>query len=118
MDYVVVLTHSHPLDQDLLETMIGKDYAYLGMIGSKTKVAKFFLRLKAAGVNEELFRRVSAPIGLDIGAETPEEIAVSVVAELVRVRRRQHQPVVAMSEYPVAARGGDGTAKPPNFDLT
>ena len=116
-DFVVVLTHSHPLDQALLESMIDKDYGYLGMIGSKTKVAKFFLRLKAAGVPEDLFKRVSAPIGLDIGAETPEEIAVSVVAELVRVRRRQEGPVVAMSEYPVAARGGDGLAKPPLFEL-
>ena len=115
LDYVVVLTHSHPLDQDLLESMIGQDYAYLGMIGSKTKVAKFFLRLKAAGLPQELFRKVSAPIGLDIGAETPAEIAVSVVAEIVRVRRRQDQPVKAMSEYPVAARGGDGVAKPPAF---
>jgi xanthine dehydrogenase accessory factor len=78
-------------------------------------VAKFFLRLKAAGLPQELFRKVSAPIGLDIGAETPAEIAVSVVAEIVRVRRRQDQPVKAMSEYPVAARGGDGVAKPPAF---
>ena len=116
MDYVVVLTHSHPLDQDLLQAMIAEDFAYLGMIGSKTKVAKFFLRLKAAGVPESLFQRVSAPIGLDIGAETPEEIAVSIVAELVRVRRGQDQPVLAMSEYPVSARGGDGTAKAPLFD--
>ena len=113
LDYVVILTHSHPLDQDLLEAMITQDFAYLGMIGSKTKVAKFFLRLKASGLDEAHFQNVSAPIGLDIGAETPEEIAVSIVAEIIRVRRRQGNAVIAMSEHPVPARGGDGVATPP-----
>ena len=61
--------------------------AWLGLIGSRAKVSRFFLRLRAAGMDEALFTRLSAPVGLDIGAETPEEIAVSICAELVRVRR-------------------------------
>ncbi len=112
-DYAVVLTHSHQLDQDLLEGLIGQPFAYLGMIGSRNKVARFFVRLRAAGVEEALFSRVCAPIGLDIGAETPEEIAVAIAAELVRVRRGQRSMPRAMSEHPLPARGGDGVAIPP-----
>jgi xanthine dehydrogenase accessory factor len=110
LDFLLIFTHSHPLDQALLEKLITRDFGYLGMIGSKTKVAKFFLRLKAAGVPEDLFRSVSAPIGLNIGAETPEEIALSIAAELVRVRRGQSGPVEAMSEFEIPARGGKACA--------
>jgi xanthine dehydrogenase accessory factor len=113
LDLLLVFTHSHPLDQEILERLIDKDFGYLGMIGSKTKVAKFFLRLKAAGVPETLFSKVSAPIGLDIGAESPEEIAVSIVAELVRVRRGHSGPVRAMSDVEIPARGGDGRGVAP-----
>jgi xanthine dehydrogenase accessory factor len=110
LDFLLIFTHSHPLDQALLEKLIRGDFGYLGMIGSKTKVAKFFLRLKAAGVPADLFRSVSAPIGLNIGAETPEEIALSIAAELVRVRRGQSDPVQAMSEFEIPARGGKACA--------
>jgi xanthine dehydrogenase accessory factor len=108
LDFLLIFTHSHPLDQAILEKLIHQDFGYLGMIGSKTKVAQFFLRLKASGVPRALFTKVSAPIGLDIGAETPEEIAISIVAELVRVRRGHVGPVRAMSEVEIPARGGDG----------
>ncbi len=97
-DYGVIVTHSHQLDQDLLEALIGQPWAYLGMIGSRSKVAKFSMRLRAAGVEQELFERVHAPIGLDIGAETPAEIAVAVAAELVRIRRGHTAPVLAMRD--------------------
>lgn len=115
-DLFVLVTHSHGLDQDLLHTLIGRPCAYLGMIGSRSKVAKFFVRLRAAGVDEGLFRRVSAPIGLDIGAETPEEIAVSIAAELVRVRRGRRSPPRPLSEDPLPARGGDGVGVPPGLE--
>ncbi len=114
-DYVVIVTHSHQLDQDLLLATIEQSFAYLGMIGSRAKVAKFFVRLRAAGLDEALFHRVCAPVGLDIGAETPEEIAVSISAELIRVRRGHRGPTPAMSEHPLAARGGDGKAVPPGL---
>ncbi len=114
-DYAVIVTHSHQLDQDLLLAVIEQPFAYLGMIGSRAKVAKFFVRLRAAGHDEALFRRVCAPVGLDIGAETPEEIAVAIAAELIRVRRGQRGPTVAMSEHPLPARGGEGVAVPPRL---
>jgi xanthine dehydrogenase accessory factor len=110
LDFLLIFTHSHPLDQQLLEALIPSDFGYLGMIGSKTKVAKFFLRLKAAGVPEALFRKVSAPIGLAIGAQTPQEIAVSIVAEIIRVQRGQNETVQAMSAYEIPARGGEAQA--------
>ena len=87
-DSVLIVTHSHALDQDLLEALLSQPVRYLGMIGSRAKVARFFVRLRAAGVDESLFRKVCAPVGLDIGAETPEEIAVAIAAELIRVRRQ------------------------------
>jgi xanthine dehydrogenase accessory factor len=76
-------------------------------------VAKFFVRLRAAGMDETLFQNLSAPVGLDIGAETPEEIAVSIVAELIRVRRRSTRPPMPLSSSPIEARGGTGCAIPP-----
>lgn len=112
-DYAVVLTHSHALDQDLVEALLPQAFAYLGMIGSRPKVAKFLVRFRAAGLDEGLFSRLSAPVGLDIGAETPHEIAISIAAELVRARRGHAEATIAMSEHPLPARGGDGTARPP-----
>jgi len=113
--YVLVTTHDHALDQDLIELLIGREWAWLGLVGSRSKVAKFFLRLKAAGVDERLFGRVSAPVGLDLGAETPAEIAVAIAAELVRVRRGSTRPPQSLSEIPLAARGDDGVARAPGL---
>jgi xanthine dehydrogenase accessory factor len=114
-DYGLIVTHDHLLDQRLLEALIEQPFAYLGMIGSQPKVVKFLVRLRAAGVDEALFQRVSAPVGLDLGAETPEEIAVSIAAELVRVRRACARPPVALSEKPLTVRGGDGVAQAPGL---
>lgn len=115
LDYLLIVTHSHQLDQALLQRLIERPCAYLGMIGSRAKVAKFFVRLRAADMDEGLFERVSAPVGLDISAETPMEIAVSICAEMVRVRREHAGPTLAMSETPLPARGGDGRAVPPRL---
>ena len=111
--YHLIVTHSHQLDQDLLERLLDQKMAWLGMIGSRAKLSKFFLRLRAAGVDPVLFERVSSPVGLDIGAETPEEIACSIAAELIRVRRGCTRPPIPMSEIPLPARGGHGRASPP-----
>ena len=116
LDYALIVTHSHQLDQQLLMALLGQDFAYLGMIGSRAKIAKFFTRLRAAEYDQELFSRVSAPVGLDLGAETPEEIAVAIAAELVTVRRRSTGPPIPMSQHPLPARGGDGRARPPAFE--
>ncbi|MBM4368645.1 MAG: XdhC family protein, partial [Deltaproteobacteria bacterium] len=86
--YAVVLTHDHALDQDLVEILLPGDFPYVGLIGSKTKVARFGLRLRAAGLSPEVLGRLRSPVGLDIGAETPAEIALAIVGEMVRARRR------------------------------
>lgn len=84
--YVVIVTRDHQVDQQLLEALLPYDLAYLGMIGSERKVRMFRQRLTNKGASAERLDRVHAPIGLEIGAETPEEIALSIAAELVRVR--------------------------------
>jgi xanthine dehydrogenase accessory factor len=86
--YVVIVTHGHKCDQSVLGKIVDKDPAYLGMIGSKSKVARTFSALKKAGTKEAHLKRVHAPVGLDIGAEGPYEIAVSITAELIAVRKK------------------------------
>ena len=86
--YVVIVTRSHTCDRTVLAGVIKQNLAYLGMIGSKTKIAETWSLLKAAGVDESLFGKVRTPIGLDIGAEGPYEIALAIAAELVAARRK------------------------------
>ena len=85
--YALIFTHSHRLDEELLKALVDQPFAYLGMIGSKAKVIRFIKRLSARGVSAEALARVHMPIGIQIGAVTPGEIAVSALAELIRVRR-------------------------------
>jgi xanthine dehydrogenase accessory factor len=85
--YCVVVTHSHPLDQAIVKALLGAPVRFLGMVGSRTKRNKFLMRLRAQGATPEHLARVRTPLGMDIGAVTPEEIAVSILAELVAVRR-------------------------------
>jgi xanthine dehydrogenase accessory factor len=93
-DAVLIVTRDHAIDQRLLEQLITRDeIGYLGMIGSRGKVGRFRKRLEARGLldgelGQARWHRLHAPIGLNIGAETPEEIAVAIAAELVAVRRR------------------------------
>ncbi len=86
-DYAVVTTHDHPLDQRVIQELLPKRLRFTGLIGSLAKQRKFALRLRARGFTEEQVGRLRSPVGLAIGARTPEEIAVSIVAELVAVRR-------------------------------
>jgi xanthine dehydrogenase accessory factor len=89
-DHVLIITRDHAIDQQLLEQLIGhSELGYLGMIGSRGKIGRFRKRLEAKGLYDETtWARLRAPIGLDIGAETPEEIAVAIAAELIAHRRR------------------------------
>lgn len=80
---VVIATHSD--DERALRTMITRKWAYLGMLGSRRKVALLLEKLAGEGVPVERLANVHAPIGLDIGSETPEEIAVSIIAEIMKV---------------------------------
>lgn len=83
---VVILTYKHAHDFEVLEQCIRKPSRYIGMIGSRKKVTTCFDQLRQAGVTEELIERVHAPVGLNIAANTPAEIAVSIAAELIEVR--------------------------------
>jgi xanthine dehydrogenase accessory factor len=85
--YVVVVTRGHTHDFAAMRALVGRPLRYVGMIGSRAKVARVFDALASEGAPAEWLRQVRAPIGLQIGAVTPEEIAVSIVAELVAVRR-------------------------------
>ena len=87
-DYVVIVTRGHRHDGLALAAVIGRGAGYVGLIGSRHKIGAIFRRLREDGVaSDEQLESVHAPIGLDIGAVTPEEIAVSIAAELVAVRR-------------------------------
>ena len=89
--HVVLVTRAHRLDYDLLRVLLFEDRqpAYIGMIGSQRRVRAAFHALLEAGVPKEKLQAIHAPIGLDIGAETPAEIAISIAAELIRFRSRQ-----------------------------
>ena len=114
-DYLLIVTRGHEHDQAILERVAGAPVRWLGMIGSQRKVALALKRLEAKGVDAGAISRVCAPVGVDIGAVTPEEIAVSVAAELVRARRchagerwRRDPAVYARSP----AAGGTGQVSP------
>jgi len=84
--YAVVVTRGHTNDLDALRALAPRDLRYLGLIGSRAKVARIYDALTAEGMAADRLTRVHAPIGLDIGAVTPQEIAVSILAELVAVK--------------------------------
>jgi xanthine dehydrogenase accessory factor len=90
--YVVIVTHGHKNDFEVLKSFVECDLNYIGMIGSRKKVEEIFKALEKDGVPERLLKKVHAPIGMDIGAETPAEIAVSIMAEIVSTMRATHQP--------------------------
>ena len=86
-DWVVIVTHDHQLDERALEAAARNQSRYIGLVGSRRKVFRLVERLLARGQGDIPIERLFAPVGLDIGAVTPEEIAISVVAELVALRR-------------------------------
>jgi xanthine dehydrogenase accessory factor len=84
--YIVIVTRGHLYDGSVLEQAIKTSARYIGMIGSKKKIRTLYQNLMEKGVPKETLDRVHAPIGIDINSETPEEIAVSIVAELIKIR--------------------------------
>ncbi len=85
--FIVIATRGHRDDMKILHWAVGTEAHYIGMVGSKRKVVTIYKQLEKDGVAQEKLNRVHSPIGLDIGATTPEEIGVSIVAELIAVRR-------------------------------
>ncbi|HIE37545.1 MAG TPA: hypothetical protein EYH30_08510 [Anaerolineales bacterium] len=84
---VVLVTPHHTPDEQVLAVLADRPVAYVGLIGSRRRTAQTFRRAREAGVPQEFLERVHTPIGLDIGAETPREIAVSILAEIIGVQR-------------------------------
>jgi xanthine dehydrogenase accessory factor len=85
-DFIVIATRGHSHDKEALSNALKKKARYVGMIGSEKKVEEVFRQLTGEGVEKELLEKVRSPIGLDLGGETPEEIAVSIVAEILTVK--------------------------------
>ena len=84
--YAVIVTRGHTNDLEALRALAPLELRYLGLIGSRAKVARIFEALVADGMPDARLKHVHAPIGLDIGAVTPQEIAVSILAELIAVK--------------------------------
>jgi len=99
--YIVIVTRGHRYDQACLRGVIEKPAAYIGMIGSRSKVRLVLEKMLSEGIDRRLVEAVHSPIGLKIGAETPEEIAVSIMGEIISVRRRK--PVVSTIDKQVLA---------------
>lgn len=94
--HVVLVTRGHKHDEDCLRALLGRTPAYLGMIGSRRRTKAVFLELEAEGVDPAWLDRIHAPIGIDLGAETPEEIAVAILAELITLRRGGRAPSLTL----------------------
>lgn len=115
MTAVVIVTRGHKVDQDALEAALGTGAGYIGMIGSPGKVRTIFRKLLRKGIAAETLAQVHAPIGLDLGARTPDEIALSIAAELLMWRRsgsgeplREHAAILAKI---LAAPANEATAE-------
>ena len=93
--YYVVVSREHKDDFTCVKTILNHSYQYLGMIGSKGKVQKNFENLKKDGVSEEQIAAIHAPIGLKIGAVTPAEIAVSILAEIIQEKNQKQKSSVS-----------------------
>ncbi|MBI4481441.1 MAG: XdhC family protein [Acidobacteria bacterium] len=85
--YIVIVTRGHRHDLTVLRWAVQTDARYIGLVGSKRKIAILFKEVEQAGIQVERMDRIYTPIGLEIGSETPEEIAVSVAAELIALRK-------------------------------
>jgi len=88
--YVCIVTQGNEYDFECLKVVIKSPAAYIGVISSKPKRVKFFGRLKNAGIEDKYLKRVHIPMGIDIGSQTPEEIAVSIMAEIVAVKNKNY----------------------------
>jgi xanthine dehydrogenase accessory factor len=100
--FVVVVTRGHQHDLSAMRSLAARDLKYLGLIGSRAKVRRIYDMLLAEGIPPECLDRVHAPIGIDIGAVTPAEIAISILAELIAVRRGIDTAPLAMKRLKAA----------------
>jgi xanthine dehydrogenase accessory factor len=103
--YVVLLTHDPKIDEPTLASALKTEAAYIGAIGSRGTHAARFERMAKWGVSAEQLRRVHAPVGLDLGGRTPEETALSIIAEVISVKNGRSGASLRSTSGPI----GDGT---------
>ncbi len=84
--YIAIVSHTHETDKFTLQKVMNKNFKYIGMMGSKSKVKNVMNELKQLGFSEEKLKRIHSPIGIEINSETPEEIAISIAAEIIKIR--------------------------------
>jgi xanthine dehydrogenase accessory factor len=84
--YIVIMTFGYRSDDIAIRNLLGKKYRFLGLLGSQTKINKLFEDYRKEGINEEWLQQIHTPVGLEIKSQTPEEIAVSIAAEIIRVK--------------------------------
>ena len=89
--YVVIMTYGHLADEKVLRQLAGKKLRYLGLLGSPAKIAQIFASLKKKGVSAASLKKVHAPVGLPIHSHTPEEIAISIAAEIIQVKNNRNK---------------------------
>src|SRR6266853_2808194 len=100
--YIIIVTRGHRDDMRVLRWAVETPARYVGMIGSQRKTIAIYKELEKEGIAAEKLARVYAPVGIDIGAITPEEIAVAIVAELIAVRRNSSTPLPHMKSAKAA----------------
>jgi xanthine dehydrogenase accessory factor len=84
--YIAIVSHTHETDKFTLQKLMNKNFRYIGMMGSKSKVKKVMTDLTKLGYSEEKLKSIHSPIGIEINSETPEEIAISIAAEIIKIR--------------------------------
>ncbi len=109
--YIVIVTRGHRDDMRVLRWAVQTPARYVGMIGSKRKTMTIFKELQQEGLCAQLFDRVHAPIGLDIGAITPAEIAIAIVAEMIAKRRNVERELPHMSWFQRRGRASEAEPK-------
>jgi xanthine dehydrogenase accessory factor len=97
--FIVIATRGHVFDKQALEVALSKKAQYIGMLGSKDKVRSILQGLREKGFKEEELKRVYSPIGLDLGGESPEEIAVSILAEILKIKNKRSGESLRISVF-------------------
>ncbi len=97
--YCLIVTNKHLHDYDCLKALLAKEtnFYYIGMIGSRVKVSNIFAKLSKDGISEEKIKKVSSPVGLNIGGDTPSEIAVGIAAEIISIENAKTVPHMSIN---------------------
>jgi len=87
--YIIVMTFGYRTDDTAVRALLGKEFAFFGLLGSSAKISKMFAGYRNEGIEEQLLQRIHAPVGLSIHSQTPVEIAVSIAAQIIQVKNQQ-----------------------------